>query len=197
MKPHLTRRSALFAFALASLSLALPTFAQVSNWKIDPNHSSVNFQIRHLGVSNVHGAFSKVSGDVVWNEKDPSKSSVVANIDTTTVNTDNEKRDGHLKSPDFFDVANFPTMTFKSTSVKSVNGKLQLIGDLTLHGQTKSVTLDVDGPVPPQTNNGKTVSGFSATGLIKRSDFNFGPKFAPPTVGDEIKFTIDLEVDKQ
>ena len=197
MKSHLTRRSALFLIALASLSLALPSFAQVSNWKIDPAHSSVNFQIRHLAVSNVHGAFSKVTGDVVWNEKDPSKSSVVANIDTDTVSTHNEKRDGHLKSPDFFDVANFPTMSFKSTAVKSVNGRLQLIGDLTLHGQTKSVTLDVEGPVPPQTNNGKTVSGFSATGLIKRSDFNFGPKFAPPTVGDEIKFTIDLEVDKQ
>ncbi|ADV82481.1 YceI family protein [Terriglobus saanensis] len=197
MKPHLNRRSAIFALALASLSLALPSFAQVSNWKIDPAHSSVNFQIRHLAVSNVHGAFSKVTGDVVWNEKDPGKSSVIATIDATTVNTDNDKRDGHLKSPDFFDVANFPTLTFKSTSVKNVNGKLQLIGDLTLHGQTKSVTLDVDGPVPPQTNNGKTVSGFSATGLIKRSDFNFGPKFAPPTVGDEIKFTIDLEVDKQ
>jgi polyisoprenoid-binding protein YceI len=193
----MNRRNTIFALALASLSLALPSFAQVSNWKIDPAHSSVNFQIRHLGVSNVHGAFSKVTGDVVWNEKDPSKSSVVATIDTTTVNTDNEKRDGHLKSPDFFDVATFPTMTFKSTSVKNVNGKLQLIGDLTLHGQTKSVTLDVDGPVPPQTNNGKTVSGFSATGLLKRSDFNFGPKFAPPTLGDEIKFTIDLEVGKQ
>lgn len=185
------------ASAAAALLFALPATGQVSTWKIDPAHSSVQFQIRHLGVSNVHGSFGNVTGTVVWDEKDTAKSKVDATIDTTTVSTEVAKRDDHLKSPDFFDVAKFPAMTFKSTAVKKDGGKLQLIGDLTINGVTKPVTLDVDGPAAPQTNHGKTVSGFSATGVIKRSDFNFGPKFAPPMIGDEIKFTIDLEVDKQ
>jgi len=182
----------------SAILLALPAMAQESTWKIDSAHSSVNFEIRHLGVSNVHGAFSGVSGTVVWNEKDVSKSHVESVIDATSVSTNNDKRDGHLKSPDFFDVEKNPTLTFKSTSVKRVKGKLQLVGDLTLAGQTKSVTLDVDGPSAPQTGQGgKVISGFSASGILKRSDFGFGAKFAPPTLGDEVKFTIDLEVDKQ
>lgn len=182
----------------SALLLALPAMAQESTWKIDPAHSSVNFEIRHLGVSNVRGAFTGVNGTVVWNEKDVSKSHVDSVIDATSVSTNNDKRDGHLKSPDFFDVEKNPTLTFKSTSVKRVKGKLQLVGDLTLAGQTKSVTLDVDGPSAPQTGQGgKVVSGFSASGILKRSDFGFGAKFTPPSLGDEVKFTIDLEVDKQ
>lgn len=187
----------IFATAAAALLLALPAAAQTSTWKIDPNHSGVQFVIRHMGVSNIHGTFGNVTGTINWDEKDATKSSVEAVIDATTVNTTVEARDKHLKSPDFFDVAKYPTLTFKSTSVKKVNGKLQLIGDLTLAGVTKSVTFDVEGPSTPRTTKGKTISGFSASGTLKRSDFNFGPKFAPPMLGDEIKFTIDLEIDKQ
>jgi len=188
-------RSALIALAALTLT-SIAAYGQATAWKVDPAHSGVEFQIRHLGVSNVRGSFSNVSGTVNWDEKNPEKSSVEAVIDATTVTTRNEMRDKHLKSPDFFDITKYPTLAFKSNSVKRVNGKLQVFGDLTLGGQTKAVTLDVEEPAAPQTVRGKTVSGFSATGLLKRADFNFGPKYAPPMLGDEIKFTIDLEVGK-
>ena len=188
----------LFTAALGALLLSgASALAQTSTWTIDKNHSQVNFQIRHMGVSNVRGSISGVTGTVVWDEKNPSKSSVEATIDTTTVTTNNAKRDGHLKTPDFFNVEKFPTMTFKSTSVTRANGKLQVIGDLTLAGVTKSVSLDVDGPTPPQKGqNDKLVIGLSATGTLKRSDFNFGSKFTSPVLGDEVKFTIDSEAGK-
>ena len=182
----------------ALLFTGLSASAQVSTWTIDTNHSSVNFQVTHASVSTVRGSFSKVTGTVVYDDKDVSKSSVTATIDVTTVNTGSEPRDKHLKTPDFFNVEKFPTMTFKSTSIAKVNGKLKMTGDLTLVGVTKSVTLDVDGPAPAQKGmNGKTVSGFSASGLVKRSDFGIGAKFPSVVVGDDIKFTIDIEIDKQ
>jgi polyisoprenoid-binding protein YceI len=166
-------------------------------WAIDPNHSSVNFEILHLGVSHVHGSLLGVKGMVMLDEKDITKSTVAATIDTTTVSTGVEARDKHLKSPDFFDVEKNPTMTFKSTSLTKAGGKLKLTGDLTISGVTKSITLDLDGPAPPQVNQGKTISGFSASGTLSRKDFNFGPKFAPPVLGDDVKFTIDVEIDKK
>jgi polyisoprenoid-binding protein YceI len=188
----------IFTAALSALLLTgASALAQSSTWTIDKNHSQVDFQIRHMGVSNVRGAISGVTGTVVWDDKDPSKSSVEATIDATTVSTNNEARDKHLKSPDFFDVAKNPTLTFKSTSVTGTAGKLKVIGDLTLAGVTKSVTLDVDGPTPPQKGQGgKTIVGFSASGTLKRSDFNFGQKFTNPVLGDEVKFTIDVEAGK-
>ena len=187
----------IFTAALSSLLLTgVSAFAQSSPsaWTIDPYHTQVNFAIKHIQVSTVRGSIGGVTGNVIWDEKDPSKSSVEATINTTTLTTNNEKRDGHLKSPDFFNVEKFPTMTFKSTAVTRTNGKLQVVGDLTLAGVTKSVTLDVDGPTPPQKSlGGKLASGFSATGKLKRSDFNFGPKFTEPALGDEVQFTIDVE----
>ena len=188
----------IFTAVLSALLLTgVSAFAQSSTWTIDPNHSQVNFAIKHLQVSTVRGSISGVTGTVVWDDKDPSKSSVEATINTTTVTTNNEKRDGHLKSADFFNVEKFPTMTFKSTAVTGASGKLQVVGDLTLAGVTKSVTLDVDGPTPPQKGmGGKLVTGFSATGKLKRSDFNFGSKFGEPMLGDEVQFTIDVEAGK-
>jgi polyisoprenoid-binding protein YceI len=188
----------LFTAALSALLLTgVSAFAQTSTWVIDKNHTQVNFQIRHMGVSNVRGSISGVSGTVVWDEKDPSKSSVEATMDASTVSTNNEKRDTHLKSPDFFNVEKFPTLNFKSTAVTSSGGKLQIVGDLTLAGVTKSVTLLVDGPSAPQKGmGGKMVTGFSATGTLKRSDFNFGSKFGSPILGDDVQFTIDVEADK-
>ena len=192
------RNRFLMALALAASLAGSSALAQTSTWTIDPNHSSINFEIRHMGVSNVHGSIGGIKGTVLYDEKDITKSSVENTADTTTVATGVEARDKHLKSPDFFEVEKFPTLTFKSTSVSKAGGKLTLKGDLTLHGVTKSVTLDVDGPAPPQTDkDGKTRSGFSATGMLKRSDFNFGPKFGPAMVGDDVKFSIDVEIDKQ
>jgi polyisoprenoid-binding protein YceI len=193
----LSLRSTLFSAAvLACISLAAQ--AQTSTWKIDPSHSGVQFEIRHLGVSNVRGSFAKPTGTIQLDEKDVTGSSVEASIDTTSVSTGEPKRDDHLKSPDFFDVAKFPTMTFKSTSLTRAGGKLQLIGDLTLAGVTKSVTLDLDGPAAPmKTPQGKIVSGFSASGTLSRKNFNFGSKYGSPMLGDDVKFTIDVEMDKQ
>jgi len=183
---------------LGTLLLSVGAHAQTSAWTIDPAHSSVEFVARHMGVSNVHGSLTNIKGTVLLDDKNITKSSVTATIDVTTVSTGVVARDNHLKSPDFFDAANNPVMTFKSTAVTNAGGKLKLIGDLTISGSTRSVTLDLDGPAPPQKGQGgKIISGFSASGLIKRSDFGFGPKFAPPALGDEVKFTIDIEMDKQ
>ncbi len=188
----------LFTTLFAGMLFAGTAALAQTTWTIDKNHTQVDFQIRHAAVSNVRGSLSNVTGTVVWDEKDLSKASVNAVIDATTVSTNNDSRDKHLKSPDFFNVEKFPTLTFKSTSVTRSGGKLQVIGDLTLAGVTKSVTLDVDGPTAPVKGmQGGLVTGFSATGTIKRSDFNFGSKYSTPILGDEVKFTLDLEADQK
>lgn len=193
----MNRRTFTAALSAALLLTGVSAFAQPSTWTIDKNHAQTNFQIRHMGVSTVRGSISGVTGTIVWDEKDPSKSSVDATIDTTTVSTNNENRDKDLKSDHYFNVEKFPTMTFKSTSVSRANGKLQVVGDLTLAGVTKSVTLDVDGPTAPQAQrNGKMVIGLSATGIVKRSDFNFAPKTPSAVLGDEVQITIDVEAGK-
>jgi polyisoprenoid-binding protein YceI len=188
----------IFTAALSALLLTgVSAFAQSTSWTIDKNHSQVNFAIKHMGVSTVRGSISGITGTIVWDDKDPSKSSVEATMDTTTVDTNNAARDTDLKSDKFFNVAKYPTMTFKSTSVKRVDGKLQVVGDLTLAGMTKSVTLDVDGPTAPQKGmGGKMVIGLSATGLVKRSDFAFAPKMPAMVIGDEVQFTIDSEANQ-
>jgi polyisoprenoid-binding protein YceI len=182
----------------AAVLLSVGAQAQTSAWTIDPAHSSVEFVVRHMSVSNVHGSLTGIKGTVLLDPKNIEKSSVSATIDTKTVNTGVDARDTHLKSPDFFDVANNPVIAFKSTGVSNVGGKLKLMGDLTINGMTKNVTLDLDGPAPEMKNQqGKPISGFSATGLLHRSDFKFGPKFPAAVVGEDIKFTIDIEMDKQ
>ncbi len=192
----LLRSAALLAPAILLFG-GVAAQAQASSWTIDSAHSGVEFQIRHLGVSNVHGTFHKVAGTVKLDEKDITKSTVEATIDANSVNTDEPKRDEHLKSPDFFNVEKFSTITFKSTSLANAGGKLKLTGDLTLNGVTKPVTLDLDGPAAPQKGmGGKTVSGFSATGVLHRTDFNFGAKYGAPILGDDVKFSIDIEMDK-
>lgn len=183
---------------VAAMIVAFPVQAQTSTWKIDPVHSGVNFEILHLAVAHVRGSFSHPTGVIHLDEKDITKSTVEATIDTTTVNTNEAKRDEHLKSAEFFDVAKFPTLTFKSTSFTKVGGKLQMTGNLTLDGVTKPVTLEVDGPAAPQKGmQGGIVSGFSASGTLHRSDFNFGSKYGAPILGNDVKFTIDIEMDKQ
>jgi polyisoprenoid-binding protein YceI len=187
--------------ALVSGILALTAplaLAQTSTWKSDPAHSEVDFSIKHLSVSNVHGRFGKVNATIAWNEADITKSTVTATIGVDTVDTGEEQRNTHLKSPDFFDIANLPTATFTSTSVARNGSNLTVNGNLTLHGVTKPVVLNVEGPTTPVPGmDHKPHSGFSATTIISRSAFGIGPKFPAAIVGDDVKLTIDVEVVKQ
>ncbi|MCU1320884.1 MAG: YceI family protein [Acidobacteriaceae bacterium] len=197
---HEMKHKLFLTLAFAGVTLAATGLnAQTSTWTIDPAHSGANFQIRHMAVSTVRGSIGSVTGTVTLNEKDITKSSVAATLDATTVSTGTEARDKHLKSPDFFDVAKNPQVLFKSTAITGTAGNLKLVGDLTLGGVTKSITLDLDGPSAPQKNQkGILISGFSATGKLNRKDFEFGTKSAAnAAVGDEVKFTIDVEIDKQ
>lgn len=188
------------AFAAGILALAAPlALAQATTWKADPPHSSVEFGIRHMGLSNVHGRFGKVEATINYNDADVSKSSVTATIDVTGVDTGESPRDNHLKSDAFFDIAKFPAATFTSTSVAKGGSGLTVAGNLTVHGVTKPVTLDVSGPVKPIDSpmDHKQHSGFEATTTISRSAFNIGANFPPAVVGDDVKLTIELEVIKQ
>jgi len=176
--------------------------AQTTTWKIDPAHSSADFSVKHMGISNVHGHFGGVAGTVALDAKDLAKSAVTATIDITTVDTGNTQRDGHLKSPDFFDAAKFPTMSFVSKSLTNEGGAKKLTGDLTLHGVTKSVTLDLDGPSKEQADpQGKTRVAFSATTSIHRQDFGlvWGKTLASgdAMVGDDVKVELNIEAVKQ
>jgi polyisoprenoid-binding protein YceI len=188
-----------FALATAVLALASATaFAQTSTWKSDAAHSEVDFSIKHLSISNVHGRFGKVNATIVYDEADVTKSTVNATIDVTTVDTGEPQRDTHLKSPDFFDAANSPTATFASTGVVKSGSGLKVTGNLTLHGVTKPVVLDVEGPGPSVPGmDHKPHTGFSASTTISRTAFNIGSKFPAAMVGDDVKLTIELEVVKQ
>ncbi|MGD0801415.1 MAG: YceI family protein [Terracidiphilus sp.] len=188
------------AIATSILALAAPlALAQTSAWVPDPAHSEVDFTIRHGGVSNVHGRFGGVKGTLVYNEADVTKSTVTVTIDTATVNTGEPKRDDHLKTDAFFDVVKFPTAAFTSSSVSKNGSRLTVNGNLTLHGVTKPVVLDVDGPSTPVEGmmDHKAHSGFSATTTISRTAFGIGSNFPAIMVGDEVKLTIDIEIIKQ
>ena len=187
------------AIVTGILALAAPlALAQTSTWKSDPAHSEVDFSILHLGVSHVHGRFGHVDATLVLDEKDITKSTVTATIDVTGLSTGEAPRDTHLKSPDFFDVASFTSATFTSTSVTKTASGLTVAGNLTLHGVTKPVTLDVEGPTAPVPGMDKKPHvGFSATTTIHRTDFGIGAKFPAAIVGDDVKLSIDLDVAKQ
>jgi polyisoprenoid-binding protein YceI len=182
------------------LALAAPmAMAQTSAWATDPAHSEVDFTIRHGGVSNVHGRFGGVKGTLVYNEADITKATVTVTIDTTTVDTGEPARDTHLKTDAFFDVVKFPTATFTSSSVVKNGSRLTVNGNLTLHGVTLPVVLDVEGPSTPVEGmmDHKTHSGFSATTTISRTAFGIGTNFPAVVVGDVVKLTIELEIVKQ
>jgi polyisoprenoid-binding protein YceI len=182
------------------LALTAPmAVAQYSTWASDPAHSEVDFTIRHASVSNIHGRFGKVAATLVYNEADVTKSTVTATIDVSTVDTGESPRDTHLKTDAFFDIAQFPTATFTSTSVAKSGSKLTVSGNFTLHGVTKPVVLDVDGPSTPVEGmmDHKPHSGFTATTTISRTAFGIGTSFPSAMVGDEVKLTIELEIVKQ
>lgn len=186
-----------FWLVLAAVAaLTIPAAAQVDTWQIDPNHSAAQFAVKHMGISTVRGAFSKVSGSVQYDPSDPSKTAIDVTIDTNSIDTRVEARDKDLRSPRFFDVEKYPTMTFKSKRVEAAGkGKLKVTGDLTIRGVTKEVTLDVDGPNGPiKDPRGSQHMGASATTQINRQDF--GVSALPGGVGDDVQITIDCEMVK-
>jgi len=187
--------SRLVLIVVTALALSAAAVAQAGTWQIDPNHSSAQFSVKHLGVSTVRGAFTKVMGSAKYDPSDATKDSLEATIDANSVDTRVEMRDNDLRSPNFLDVQKYPTITFHSKQVKSAGaGKLQITGDLTIHGVTKEVVLDVDGPSAPIKDPwGNQRIGASASTKIIRTDF--GVNGAPaPIVADEISITIDVEL---
>jgi len=181
---------------------AVSSASAPSTWEIDASHSTVQFSVRHMMVSTVRGQFSGITGTLILDERDPSKSKVDVSIDASTVNTREEKRDEHLRSADFFDVANHPKVTFASTKVVAKGeGRLAVEGDLAMHGVTKRVVLDVEGPTPAFKNPwGKIVRGVSAQTKINRKDWGLGWNVALETggilVGEEITLHLDIELSK-
>jgi polyisoprenoid-binding protein YceI len=182
--------------------LLAPAFAQTSTWTIDPMHSAAEFSVRHMAISNVKGNFTKLSGTVLLDEKDITKSSVDAVIDANSVDTRVADRDADLKSPHFFDVAKFPTLTFKSKKIVKNGDHLGVTGDLTIHGVTREVTLDVEGPTAAVTDPwGNERRGISATTKIIRQDFGLvyqgTTKTGEIVIGDEVKISLEIELVKK
>jgi polyisoprenoid-binding protein YceI len=168
--------------------------AQIQSWRVDPVHSSAGFAVRHLGISTVRGNFEKVNGSLSYDPADVGKSSIEATIDTATINTRIEARDKDLRSPHFFDVEKYPVITFKSKRIEGAGaGKLRVTGDLTIHGVTKDVVLNIEGPSSPiKDSSGTTRMGVEATANINRMDF--GVSGAAAAVGDEVQITLDVEL---
>lgn len=188
-----------FAIAAGILMLAAPlAFAQTTAWVSDPNHSEVDFAITHMNIAKVHGRFGDVHATIRLNAADIAKSTVQATIGVNTVDTGVPARDADLRSANFFDVASFPTATFTSTGVTRDGGDLSVAGTLTLHGVTRSVVLDVEGPTAPVTEMGNKVHcGFSATTTISRTAFGIAPNTPGPILGDGVTLTIELDVVEQ
>jgi polyisoprenoid-binding protein YceI len=174
-----------------------------NQWTVDASHSNASFSVRHMMITNVRGEFQKLEGTVSWDPANPGATQVEATIDVASINTRDPQRDGHLKSGDFLDVERFPKLTFNSKSV-TAKGKehLQLTGDLTIHGVTKEVVLEVEGPSAPSTDPfGNTRVGATATTKIKRDDFGLVWNAALETggvlVGNDVSITIDISLIKQ
>ena len=190
-------------FSALALLLAAPALAGTTTWQIDPDHTSAQFAIKHMMFSTVRGTIGPVTGTVTIDDSDITKSSVTASIDAKGIDTRNQKRDDHLRSPDFFDVAKYPTITFASTAVaKNADGTYNVTGNLTIHGVTKPATLVVSGsPTPMQDPFGNTKLGGSATTRINRKDFGLNWSKALDgggvLVGDDVDITIDVELLKK
>ncbi len=168
-------------------------------WQIDSAHSSIQFTVRHMMISKVRGYFEEFTGNIDFDEENPANSTVAVEIDAASINTREEQRDGHLKSPDFLNVEEFPTLTFKSTRVEpNSSEKGKLIGELTIRDVTKTVVLDVEYVGKAKSPWGATSAGFSGTTTINRNDWGLTWNQALETggilVGDKIKIDIELEL---
>lgn len=173
--------------------LAGSTFAQ--DWNMDKAHSQVNFGITHMGINTVGGSFGSVTAKFTAAKDDFSDAAIELTADVNSISTGNEQRNNHLKSPDFFDAAKFGTLSFKSTSFKKVSDNTyQLVGDLTLHGVTKPVTLTATlRGTTTNPMNKKTVAGFKVTGTVKRTDFGIGANFPSAMLSDEVSLDANTE----
>ncbi len=197
----LFRNLSLAVAAFAGLfALAGAAFGQ-SVYNIDPAHSAARFSVRHMMVSNVRGEFAKLSGSVVYDPANPATTKIDATIDAASINTNNEKRDAHLKSPDFFDTAKYPAITFQSKRAWKADGVLQVEGALTMHGVTRDVVLLVEGPSPEQKDPaGNARIGAAATTRLNRKDWgltwNKVLESGGVVVGEEVAITIDVEAVK-
>lgn len=178
------------ATGLSLLTGAAPAVA-ADAYTFDPVHSSVSFKARHLDISWIHGRFNEVSGSFSLDRENPAKSTFELSIKADSVDTGNVKRDEHLRQPDYFDTKQFPTIDFKSTSVKVVKGGYEVTGDFTMHGMTKKVTFAVEGGKEIEFMGTKRV-GFSTELKLKRSDFGFDKSAIGP-IGDEALVIIDFE----
>jgi polyisoprenoid-binding protein YceI len=217
----------LFVTAVAAAALVVPALAQTApptqppataqaqpqrppqaplgpnEWAIDANHSAANFSVRHNVVSTVRGKLGAISGKIDYDGKDITSVKADVFVDLQGIDTPNDRRDTHLRSPDFFDVASHPTLTFKSKRVEpGTAGRFKLVGDLTIRGNTKEVALDVEGPSPIVQTAGRNASvtvltGATATTKISRKEFGVlwnNMIESMPIVGDEVSITIDLEL---
>lgn len=196
----------IFTRTAIAVSLLLPgtlLIAQnATTYAIDPAHSQVDFGIKHMGISTVHGRFAIKEGTINLDPQNVAQSAVTATIDVTSVDTGVGARDAHLRSSDFFDTAKYPTATFKSTKVTQANGGFDVVGDLTLHGVTKPVTLHMEPPSKEQIGMEKTIHrGFSATTTLHRQDFgltwNGTLKSGDQMLGDDVRMEFDVEAAKK
>jgi polyisoprenoid-binding protein YceI len=185
---------------IALLVLFIPVFTYAATWEMDPVHSSFQFKIRHLTVSNVKGEFSKSRGVVTIDDQNIANLKVEVFIDTASVNTGNTQRDEHLRGPDFFDVAKYSTITFVSKKViKAEPNRLKVVGDLTIHGVTREIEMEVEGPTPEVKDPwGNFRRGATATAKINRRDFgltwNKVLDSGGLVVGDEVNIYVEVEL---
>jgi polyisoprenoid-binding protein YceI len=187
-----TRKLCCVALVLAVIVAISPRLLAAPTFKIDPVMSAVVFKIKHLGISNAYGRFNEISGTYSVDAKDPSKSSIEVTIPAASVDTNNKKRDEHLRGSDFFKTKQFPNIVFKSKSIKSVGkGKFKLTGEVTLLGKTKTVESVLVHTGDGKGFKGETRSGYEATLIIKRSDF--GMTYGLKNMGDEVALTISIQ----
>ncbi len=181
--------------ALAALALLVASAARADDYTVDPAHTAVTFRVSHLGLSWTHGRFNDVSGTFRFDKAAPARASFTLTVKADSLDTGNARRDGHLKSPDFFNVKQFPLMTFKSRSVKEVKGGYQVTGDFTLHGQTKAITFLLQGGKDAQFPPGTKRTGFSTDLVLKRSDYGMDKMLQ--AVGDNVHIAVSFEGTKK
>lgn len=179
----------------AVIGLAAAPLRAADTFKVDPVHSSVLFSIKHLGVTDFYAVFKDISGTVSFDKEDPSKSSIELTIPVESLDSRNPKRDQHLKSPDFFNAEQFPTLSFKSTKVEGSGDVYQVTGDFTLHGVTKSITIEFKKGPDGKGMGGEVVAGGETRFTIKRSDY--GMDFMQGALGDEVNIIVSIEAVKQ